>query len=84
MGCETTSGGHVEFRGSTTQIDYCPIGIDADRIEKDRTKPGVKPKIAALRELYKDKKIIIGRDKLDPTKGVMPKVKPALYHLQSG
>lgn len=35
---------------------------------------GVTPKIAALRELYKGKKIIIGRDKLDPTKGVLPKL----------
>jgi trehalose 6-phosphate synthase/phosphatase len=28
----------------------------------------------ALRKLYEGKKIIIGRDKLDPTKGVLHKV----------
>lgn len=32
------------------------------------------PKIEALRRLYAGKKIIVGRDKLDPTKGVLPKV----------
>lgn len=28
----------------------------------------------ALRRLYDGRKIIVGRDKLDPTKGVLPKV----------
>ena len=37
--------------------------------------PGVGPKIEALRRLYDGKKIIVGRDKLDPTKGVLPKVR---------
>lgn len=36
--------------------------------------PGVKPKMEALKKLYEGKKIIVGRDKLDPTKGVLPKV----------
>lgn len=29
----------------------------------------------ALRKLYTNQKIIVGRDKLDPTKGVLPKVR---------
>lgn len=39
-----------------------------------RASPGVVPKIEALRRLYEGKKIIVGRDKLEPTKGVLPKV----------
>lgn len=77
MGYEISAEGHVDHKGSITQIANCPIGIDADRIEKERQRPGVQPKIEALRDLYKDKKIIIGRDKLDPTKGVLPKVRDA-------
>jgi trehalose 6-phosphate synthase/phosphatase len=74
MGYETSHEGHVDHRGGVTQVVHCPIGIDAKRIEADRTKPGVQPNIAPLRELYKDKKIIVGRDKLDPTKGIIPKL----------
>lgn len=37
-------------------------------------RPGVQPKLDALRALYADKKIIVGRDKLDVVKGVLQKV----------
>lgn len=39
-----------------------------------RTRPGIKPKLEALRTLYEGKKIIVGRDKLDVVKGVIQKV----------
>lgn len=76
MGYETSSDGmgHVNHNGSITHIRHCPIGIDAERCDQDRKKEGVKPKMDALRGLYQDKKIIVGRDKLDPTKGVIAKV----------
>ncbi|KAI5477902.1 trehalose 6-P phosphatase, glycosyltransferase family 20 protein [Pseudohyphozyma bogoriensis] len=73
MGYEAGHGG-VDAKGSITRVAYCPIGIDVDNVERDRKAPGVEPKIEALRRLYKDKKIIVGRDKLDPTKGVLPKL----------
>lgn len=77
MGYETSSDGmgHVNHHGSLTHIRHCPIGIDAERCDQDRKKPGVLPKMQALRELYSDKKIVVGRDKLDPTKGVIAKVR---------
>ena len=37
-------------------------------------RPGIKPKLEALRNLYEGKKIIVGRDKLDVVKGVLQKV----------
>lgn len=63
-----TSNGHV------THISYNPIGIDATKIAKDAESPEVMPKIKAIRDLYKDKKIIIGRDKLDVVRGVVQKL----------
>ncbi|KAJ7714859.1 hypothetical protein B0H16DRAFT_1742372 [Mycena metata] len=35
-------------------------------------RPGIQPKLAALRALYEGKKIIVGRDKLDVVKGCFP------------
>ena len=37
-------------------------------------RPGIQPKLEALRTLYGGKKIIVGRDKLDVVKGVLQKV----------
>ncbi|KAM0748857.1 family 20 glycosyltransferase [Meredithblackwellia eburnea MCA 4105] len=83
MGYEAGSGG-VDVRGKITRIAHCPIGIDFDNVEHDslfvhtslrRHNPGVAPKVEALRRLYAGKKIIVGRDKLDPTKGVLPKLR---------
>ena len=39
-----------------------------------RLRPGIQPKLEALRNLYEGKKIIVGRDKLDVVKGVIQKV----------
>jgi len=39
-----------------------------------RQRPGIKPKLEALMNLYEGKKIIVGRDKLDVVKGVVQKV----------
>jgi trehalose 6-phosphate synthase/phosphatase len=74
-GYEALEGGiGVDADGSITSVAYCPIGIDAERTERDLHSAAVQPKIEALRQLYKGKKIIVGRDKLDWTKGVLPKV----------
>jgi trehalose 6-phosphate synthase/phosphatase len=37
-------------------------------------RPGIQPKLEALRTLYEGKKIIVGRDKLDVVKGIVQKV----------
>jgi len=44
-----------------------------------RTRPGIKPKLDALRNLYEGKKIIVGRDKLDVVKGVIQKVRKMMF-----
>ncbi|GAA5824424.1 hypothetical protein JCM11251_000417 [Rhodosporidiobolus azoricus] len=73
-GYEARAGG-VDAHGHLTHLGHCPIGIDVDNVEHDRQSPGVLPKIEALRKMYAGKKIIVGRDKLDPTKGVLPKLR---------
>lgn len=82
MGLESVGNG-IESNGMITDITYCPIGIDADRIELERQSSGVHPKMVALRKLYEGKKIVIGRDKLDPTKGVIHKLKAFEYLLKN-
>ena len=72
-GYESAAGG-VDANGSVTAVGYCPIGIDIKRVAHDRDLPGVGPKLQALRELYKGKKIIVGREKLDVAKGVYNKL----------
>lgn len=72
-GFESITGG-VDANGSVTAVGYCPIGIDIKRVSHDRDAPGVTPKMEALRMLYKDKKIVVGREKLDVAKGVYNKL----------
>ena len=38
-------------------------------------RPGIQPKLEALRALYEGKKIIVGRDKLDVVKGIVQKLR---------
>ncbi|KAI1319792.1 threalose-6-phosphate phosphatase [Mortierella claussenii] len=72
-GYESTPRG-VDAMGSTVWVGTFPIGIDAERVERQRKSPGVFPKMEALRKTYKDKRIIVGRDKLDLVKGVQQKL----------
>lgn len=73
LGYESTPSG-VDAQGQLVSVGTFPIGVDTEKIEQYRKDPGVAPKIAAIREMYGDKKIIVGRDKLDPVKGVIQKL----------
>lgn len=73
-GFEASSNSIESHQGHITNVAYNPIGIDAEKIARDCSSPGVKPKLRAIREMYKDKIIIIGRDKLDVVRGVVQKL----------
>lgn len=73
MGYEYTPSGIIG-NGIFIQIEIFPIGIDVERTRHHCHSPGVAPKAKAIRERYAGKKIIIGRDKLDPVKGVLQKL----------
>ncbi|KAI0918356.1 hypothetical protein AcV5_002363 [Taiwanofungus camphoratus] len=74
-GHEITATGGIDVQGHVTAIAYCPVGVDAERVAKDTLRPGIQPKLEALRALYEGKKIIVGRDKLDVVKGVVQKLR---------
>ncbi|KAF7318830.1 Trehalose-6-phosphate phosphatase [Mycena chlorophos] len=64
----------IDVDGHITAISHCPVGVDAERVGRDLLRPGIQPKLDALRTLYEGKKIIVGRDKLDVVKGVLQKL----------
>ncbi|KAK3718025.1 threalose-6-phosphate phosphatase [Vermiconidia calcicola] len=65
----------VDFFGSHVAVDVFPIGINAaTTLQSAFGTPAIEDKIAALRELYADKKIIVGRDRLDSVRGVAQKL----------
>ncbi|KAJ3102876.1 threalose-6-phosphate phosphatase [Phlyctochytrium bullatum] len=73
LGLESSPKG-VDYKGSLVSVSIFPIGIDVQRVETRRKTQSVQEKIAAIRDLYAGKKIIIGRDKLDQIKGVQHKL----------
>ncbi|RCI04763.1 threalose-6-phosphate phosphatase, partial [Rhizopus stolonifer] len=73
LGYEHTPYG-ITGHGSLVQIGIYPIGIDVERTKNYCRRCGVEPKAKAIRQRYAGKKLIIGRDKLDPIKGVIQKL----------
>lgn len=73
LGVETAPN-YISAFGIHVTVDTIPIGIDTITVEKDAFQPNVDEKVKALRMLYPDKKIIIGRDRLDSVRGVVQKL----------
>ncbi|RAL58878.1 hypothetical protein DID88_009298 [Monilinia fructigena] len=74
LGFPSTSAG-VEAYGARCDVAAFPIGIDARHVEKLAFgDPAIDEKVAALKELYAGKKIIVGRDRLDSVRGVAQKL----------
>jgi trehalose 6-phosphate synthase/phosphatase len=73
LGYESSPAG-VEAKTGTVSLGIYPIGIDVERTRKNCQKPSVAPKAKAIRERYAGKYIIVGRDKLDPMKGLLQKL----------
>ncbi|KAF8305255.1 trehalose 6-phosphate phosphatase [Clavulina sp. PMI_390] len=65
----------IDVKGVLTTVKHCAVGIDAVRVEHDTLRPGIAPKMEALRGLYQGKKIIVARDKLDVVKGILQKLR---------
>ncbi|KAI8365650.1 glycosyltransferase family 20-domain-containing protein [Choanephora cucurbitarum] len=73
LGCETTQVG-VSHKGTMVSVGAFPIGVDCNRVHQFSRQPGVELKMEAIRDMYAGKKIIVGRDKLDSTKGILQKL----------
>lgn len=75
LGYEVTKSSVLAY-GFTISVETLPIGIDTKKIEHDAFTHarGVDEKVKVLREYYPDKKIIVGRDRLDMVRGVVEKL----------
>lgn len=83
LGCEVSQDKLMAY-GSSIALETLPIGIDTKKIEYDAfsSKLGIEQKVNALREIYADQKIIVGRDRLDSVRGVVQKLQAFEMFLQ--
>lgn len=73
LGVES-SPDHISAYGVFVTVQALQIGIDTVTVEKDAFHPKIDEKVKAIRALYPDKKIIVGRDRLDSVRGVVQKL----------
>ncbi|CAO3702779.1 unnamed protein product [Rhizopus stolonifer] len=73
LGYEASPEG-VEYDGHFCHVGTFPIGIDVEAVDERRKGEEVTPKINAIADMYSDKKILVGRDKLDLVQGVLQKL----------
>ncbi|KAA8914105.1 hypothetical protein TRICI_003002 [Trichomonascus ciferrii] len=81
LGVES-SAHHVSAFGTHVSVETHPIGIDTVKVERDAFQQSVDEKVQAIRDLYPDKKIIVGRDRLDSVRGVVQKLQAFEHFLQ--
>ncbi|KAJ4303396.1 threalose-6-phosphate phosphatase [Kalmusia sp. IMI 367209] len=74
LGFDSSSAG-VDAYGAHVAVDVFPIGINAASTQRQAFgDPVIEEKIKAIRDMYPDKKIIVGRDRLDAARGVLQKL----------
>jgi trehalose 6-phosphate synthase/phosphatase len=74
LGFDSSSAG-VDAYGAHVAVDVFPIGINAASTQRQAFgDPVIQEKIKGIRDMYPDKKIIIGRDRLDAARGVAQKL----------
>lgn len=72
-GYETTPT-NVTVHSFVSNIVTLPLGIDSKNLEHDAFTPKIEEKIQTLKKLNQNRKIIIGRDRLDSVRGVVQKL----------
>jgi trehalose 6-phosphate synthase/phosphatase len=73
LNIETATDG-VQLDGRLVNVVCGAIGIDPDKLNVRRQDPEVAQWVNILKERYRDKKIIVTRDKLDHVRGVRQKL----------
>jgi trehalose 6-phosphate synthase/phosphatase len=74
LGFESSVAG-VDAYGAHVAIDVFPIGINVEAVRNAAFNDALIEKtISSIRQLYGDKKIIVGRDRLDTVRGVAQKL----------
>ncbi|KAI5794908.1 glycosyltransferase family 20-domain-containing protein [Pyronema domesticum] len=65
----------VETYGSHCAVHALPIGIDYQKVRTAVTNPDVQDNMDKIQKGYGDRKIIVGRDRLDSVRGVLQKLR---------
>ncbi len=63
-------GDRVAYAGHVAEVAVAPISVDVERFERAAHEPGVQARVRALREDAHGRKIFLGVDRLDYTKGI--------------
>ncbi|KAH8815415.1 glycosyltransferase family 20-domain-containing protein [Xylogone sp. PMI_703] len=70
---EATNDG-IQLEDRFVNIMHNAIGVDPIALDLNREEPNVTEWMKTMRERYRGKKLIVGRDKLDHVRGVRPKL----------
>ncbi|KAG7884403.1 hypothetical protein KL938_002275 [Ogataea parapolymorpha] len=73
LGYEVTPDG-VHIHSSNVKVVTLPLGIDVAKFEHNAFTESVESKVQTLKQLNGNRKIIIGRDRLDLVRGVVQKL----------
>lgn len=65
----------ISAYGGDVLVNALPIGVNKDELLKDAFADDIDSKVETIKEAYKGKKIIIGRDRLDSVRGVVQKLR---------
>lgn len=67
-------GQHVQWNNRQVKVDAFPISIDFSRYHEASGQPGVEEVMRKYQELKGDRKLIFSVDRLDYTKGILPRL----------
>ncbi|EEY63815.1 alpha,alpha-trehalose-phosphate synthase [UDP-forming], putative [Phytophthora infestans T30-4] len=73
LGLESSHKG-VDFNGHFARVTICPVGIDAEKYIAMVQSDAVKEQMKQLESQFAHKKVILGVDQLDQTKGLVHKL----------
>lgn len=73
LGLESSHKG-VEYNGHFARVTICPVGIDADKYTSLVSTNNVQEQIKQMKNQFAGKKVILGVDPLDLTKGIVHKL----------
>ncbi|CCF57257.1 hypothetical protein KAFR_0C02640 [Kazachstania africana CBS 2517] len=65
----------ISAYGGDVLVDSLPIGVNTKLLLQDAFTQDIDSKVLAIKEAYQNKKIIIGRDRLDSVRGVVQKLR---------
>lgn len=65
----------ITFKGHTTKIRHFPLGVSYNEYHRITNSPPLLKKAEKLKKLYHNKKIVLGIDRLDYTKGILHRIK---------